>query len=107
MNAVKATYKGTPNQLINMRLAMSYSSNEMPNILPQDQGPFIVYRTVEKNDSNPSNIKGVVYEDRYQILPYDEAKVKYDEWLADEDTYTAGIAKIVESTDHVPDDPNF
>ena len=53
----------------------------------------IVYRTVEPLHED-------LY-DEYEITDFETAQKRYNEWLEDRETYTAGIAVIIQSTDHV------
>ena len=66
-------------------------------------GLYVVYRTISKphNEGHyaPSDLN---YKDDYLIRNYEDAKAKYEEFIQMDDTYTAGIGKLVESTDHDP-----
>ena len=52
----------------------------------------IVYRTLR---NTPLRIDT----DEYEITDFETAQQRYNEWLEEEETYTAGIAVIIQSTD--------
>jgi hypothetical protein len=52
----------------------------------------IVYRTIK---STPLSIDT----DEYEITDEETAQQRYDSWIEDSQTYTAGIAVIIKSTD--------
>lgn len=59
------------------------------------QGLFVAYRT-KCHPEDRNEIQG----DEYVVRNYEEAMQQYEKWLTDNETWSAGIAKMVESTDH-------
>ena len=79
-----------------------YNSELIKKIKEIDSPFFVSYVTLKHKEETSLPIPKTTYEDDYQVFEdLEEAKDKYKQFLKLDNVLTAGVAVIIESTDHI------